>query len=77
MQKADFSMGANLQGADLREADLQKAVLVEANLQGADLRGVRNWEKASWYGANLTDIQCSDEETRAGIERLAKEEAGN
>ena len=80
--------GANLQGANLRDADLRGANLrgvnlqkadfsMGAKLQGADLRGVRNWEKAIWYGANLTDIQCSDEETRAGIERLAKEEAGN
>ena len=79
--------GANLKGAKLQKADLEGAVLkgtnlIEAKLQGAcllgaDLRGVRNWEKASWYGANLTDIQCSDEETRAGIERLAKEKPGN
>ncbi len=78
LQKADLQIanlgGANLQIANLAVADLGWAQLQGANLQKADLQRVRNWKEARWHDANVTDIECSDEETRAGIERLAKEE---
>ncbi len=47
---------ANLQQADLKKSVLSKASFELADLRGARLLGIRNFEKASWLGADIRGI---------------------
>ncbi|MEM7415621.1 MAG: pentapeptide repeat-containing protein [Gemmatimonadota bacterium] len=57
---------ASLNGADFRDADLRRAELSlsdvpgaifdQADLRGARLRAVHGYERASWFGSDIRDI---------------------
>lgn len=60
LREVDFT-GADLTGASLRHADLAKSTVTEATFDNADLREVRlrqvaGFEKASWIGVDIRDI---------------------
>jgi uncharacterized protein YjbI with pentapeptide repeats len=61
----DFSgarlIGADLSGANLNRASLRQANLLSANLSGAQLGGA-DLQKAKFYGADLTDVKCTQEQ---------------
>ena len=48
--------GADLRGADLASAQVSGARLDRVDLRGASLRGMRGFDRASWIGADLRDI---------------------
>lgn len=52
---ADFR-DANLRGAEMSLSSVARATFDEADLRGARLRSVHGYESASWFGADLRDI---------------------
>lgn len=60
LREADLS-GANLARADLRSGDLEAAVLtgadfLDADLRAAHLKNVSGYERATWIGADIRDV---------------------
>ena len=58
LKHTDFS-SANLTGADLSNSHVEHATFFQANLQQANLYQVAGFEKASWIGADMRNINYS------------------
>ncbi len=55
LQNADFTK-AKLQHADLESADIRGVSFVDADLCEARLKSIRGFEKASWIGADIRQV---------------------
>ncbi len=55
LRNADFT-GSDLRGADLSLSAVSGASFVNVDLRDARLRMIRNFEQASWIGADIRDI---------------------